>query len=65
MGAVPQGGPPERQGRAFQVTSGCGTAGAQVPVQDEHEEVAWGRDAATHRGVKVLAERKTRRDLCS
>lgn len=30
-------------------------------------EEAWGKDSgnAAHKGVKVLAERKTRRELCS
>lgn len=65
MGAAPQGGAPERQGRAFRVTSACGTAGTQVSVQTSRREAAWGRDAATHGGVKDSAARTTRRDLCS
>lgn len=32
---------------------------------DSTREEAWGRVTAAHRGVKVSAERKTRRDLCS
>lgn len=63
MGTVLEGGAGWHQswlqkGRvgAFQVISGCGTAAAQVPVQNEHEGGGLGEGPAAHRGVKVSAE---------